>query len=396
MPLQPDAFPALEDALNRLATESILAQAGKEEGMVPVLGLLADLRVLLAPEATACEAVASVRAQVEKALEDHRPFSEGLLEALRALSTWLLVAMADLKAGRAPIPFAAAPAEPAAPPPAAPVAAALAAVGDDVRLPLNLAENGDLLVEFYTEAVEHLLLIESGLLTLEQHPADPEALNSVFRSFHTIKGNAGFLGLIPVHTLAHEVETLLDLARTGRIAITSAIVTEILRSRDALQALNLQVARALDTGELPAQVIPVGHLIRAVRALSVEPKAVSPSSAAGSAAPAMAPVPEAPAVPAAAGALSGATVRVSTEKLDSLMDVVGELVIVQSQLLETARLQGEGHTPLHRDVAQLNRIAKDLQRTAMSLRMIPLRQTFQKMERLARDLGRDLGKKVIF
>ncbi len=88
--------------------------------------------------------------------------------------------------------------------------------------------------------------------------------------------------------------------------------------------------------------------------------------------------------------------RVNTEKLDSLMDVVGELVIVQSQLLETARAHGENGSPLQRNVAQLSRITKELQHTAMALRMIPIKPTFQKMERLARDLARDFGKKVHF
>ena len=78
------------------------------------------------------------------------------------------------------------------------------------------------------------------------------------------------------------------------------------------------------------------------------------------------------------------------------MDVVGELVIVQSQLLETARAQGESASQLQRNVAQLTRITKELQHTAMSLRMIPIKPTFQKMERLARDLARDFSKQVLF
>jgi two-component system chemotaxis sensor kinase CheA len=94
---------------------------------------------------------------------------------------------------------------------------------------------------------------------------------------------------------------------------------------------------------------------------------------------------------------AGATVRVNTEKLDSLMDVVGELVIVQSQLLETARQHGGANgSPLQRNVSQLSRITKELQHTSMALRMIPIKPTFQKMERLARDLAREFGKKVHF
>ncbi|HLP25350.1 MAG TPA: chemotaxis protein CheA, partial [Acidobacteriota bacterium] len=95
-------------------------------------------------------------------------------------------------------------------------------------------------------------------------------------------------------------------------------------------------------------------------------------------------------------AAGGQTVRVNTEKLDSLMDVVGELVIVQSQLIESARGITEENSAMQRNVAQLSRIAKELQHTAMSLRMIPIKPTFQKMERLSRDLARNFGKKVHF
>src|SRR5581483_1995233 len=121
----------------------------------------------------------------------------------------------------------------------------------DVLLALSLEENRELLTEFYAETVDHLAQIEAALLALDQEPDNPEALNSIFRSFHTIKGNAGFLGLVPMHTLAHEVESLLDLARNQKLVLNTAIVTEILRSRDALQTLTQQVGVALEKGTLP-------------------------------------------------------------------------------------------------------------------------------------------------
>ena len=78
------------------------------------------------------------------------------------------------------------------------------------------------------------------------------------------------------------------------------------------------------------------------------------------------------------------------------MDMVGELVIVQGQLSETARCFGHLAPPLAGNVGQLNRIMKELQHTAMSVRMIPIKPTFQKMERLARDLARSCGKMAVF
>ena len=91
-----------------------------------------------------------------------------------------------------------------------------------------------------------------------------------------------------------------------------------------------------------------------------------------------------------------ATVRVNTDKLDALMDVVGELVIVQSQLSETARRYGAVAPTLSGNDGHLGRLTKELQYNAMSLRMIAIQPTFQKMERLIRDLARECGKKAAF
>jgi two-component system chemotaxis sensor kinase CheA len=425
MPISPESFQALDDAVNRLAAESILAQAGRDDGLIPSYSLLGEIRELCSDEPGLSEALALVHGALDRKLDAAQPFDDATLGQLRELIDWLPGAISAAKASKTIPPFGALNAvhETAAeaPAPAAPAAA----VSVDELLTITLDENRELLAEFYAEAVDHLQQIEAALLALEHQPDNPEALNSIFRSFHTIKGNAGFLQLMPMHKLAHEVESLLDLARSQKLLLNSEIITEILRSRDALQAQVQQVSVALETGRLPDQIIPVSHLISAVKRLASEapsgdvcilplpvarPKSApvaEPSIAA--VAEAIAPViPLAPAMPAPAKIAAqpeggapktssvSATVRVSTDKLDSLMDVVGELVIVQSQLIETAREIGNTGTMLQRNVTQLSRITKELQHTAMALRMIPIKPTFQKMERLVRDLASDLGKKVNF
>ncbi|MEI6108244.1 MAG: chemotaxis protein CheA, partial [Opitutae bacterium] len=338
-------------------------------------------------------------------------FDDASLGRLRALIDWLPPAIVALQSGKAIPPFGSLP---AAGPATRPVVAERDPTADNVDslLIINLEENRELLAEFYAEAVDHLQQIEGALLALEHHPDDPEALNSIFRSFHTIKGNAGFLQLLPMQKLAHEVESLLDLARSRKLVLNSTSITEILRTRDALQAQVQQVSVALDKGRLPDEIIPVSHLIGAIKRLAAgtSPADARPSAPAPAAASPAAPAPvsaDPETAPAAGGApvgptgettkvATGATVRVSTEKLDTLMDVVGELVIVQSQLLETSREASTGSSTLQRNVMQLARISKELQHTAMALRMIPIKPTFQKMERLVRDLARDIGKKVTF
>jgi two-component system chemotaxis sensor kinase CheA len=400
MPISPDSFSAIEEVLNRLTVEAVLAAPGRDESLVPIYSLLGEIRTLCAAQPAVVAPIDALLPEFERCLEAASSLSAPLVGRLRMLVEWLPSALEAWQNDLAVIPSL----------PAAPAESAGSALSSDLPealLALDLAEESrELLTEFYGEALEHLQQIEAALLTLERSSDDREALNSIFRSFHTIKGNAGFLGLEPMNLLAHEVESLLDLARNRRLRLNSAIITEILCSRDALQALIDQVGRALKTGQVPDRVVPIRHLIESMRQLAVGsaelvgeilPAGPGESAAADGIAPAAA-AGEGPAAPDAAerGAEASRTVRVSTEKLDSLMDVVGELVIVQSQLLETAHRVGAADPSLQRDVAQLNRIAKELQRTAMALRMIPIKPAFQKMERLARDLACASGKKIDF
>ncbi len=428
MPISPVHLTAIDDTINRIAAESILAQPGRDDGLVPCFSLLSDLREFCAEAPNLLAAVDAIRSLLESMLDTARPFDDATLGKLRDFveSFPILVAGGGVSAPSKSVPSVPAPEMPgavAATPPGT-VHELAGHSAADVLMALNLGENSDLLTEFYAEAVDHLQQIEAALLVLDQQPENPEALNSMFRSFHTIKGNAGFLGLVPMHTLAHEVESLLDLARNRQLRLSAPIITEILRSRDALQALAQQVGVALEKGSLPSQIIPVSHLIAAVKVLALGKTPVpapAVSAPVDKPAPArepepvfdltpQAPPPSAIAVPASAAPTSekstpsggagpkatAATVRVNTEKLDSLMDVVGELVIVQSQLIESSRDGSAINATLQRNVAQLSRITKELQATAMALRMIPIKPTFQKMERLVRDLARDFGKKVTF
>jgi two-component system chemotaxis sensor kinase CheA len=87
-------------------------------------------------------------------------------------------------------------------------------------------------------------------------------------------------------------------------------------------------------------------------------------------------------------------VKIDTQKLDALIDLVGELVIAQSMVVEHPVLAQERSGDLPRHLRQLARISSDLQRNAMSLRMVPIRNTFQKMNRLVRDLASSQNKQV--
>ena len=87
-------------------------------------------------------------------------------------------------------------------------------------------------------------------------------------------------------------------------------------------------------------------------------------------------------------------IKVDTGKLDYLVDMVGEMVIAQSLVRHDPDLAGESRPRLVRNLSQLARITDEVQRTAMSMRMVPVGQLFQKMSRLVRDLSRKNGKRV--
>jgi len=229
----------------------------------------------------------------------------------------------------------AAEAQPSAPPPAS-----------------SLAQDPELIGDFILESREHLASIENQVLVLEQNPVDMEAIHSVFRGFHTIKGLAGFLELAAIQEVAHDVESLLDLARNSKLAITPPVVDIVLEGADYLKTAVAAVEASL-TGKAPPPVPAHQDLVARIRRLGTDESAVSegaaaeidPDESAATVSAALSPgaetaVETAPAEPlCAASAPQPAkaektadtfSVRVETGKLDYLMDMVGEMVIAQS------------------------------------------------------------------
>ncbi|WP_254508740.1 chemotaxis protein CheA [Anatilimnocola floriformis] len=105
--------------------------------------------------------------------------------------------------------------------------------------------DSDLIAEFVVESQEGLANIEQQLLAIESAGAaqDVELVNGVFRTMHTIKGSAGFLGLDRIGALAHGLEEVLDNMRNREIATSSELVTSILRASDFMKGL----IEAIDT-----------------------------------------------------------------------------------------------------------------------------------------------------
>jgi two-component system, chemotaxis family, sensor kinase CheA len=320
------------------------------------------------------------------------------LEASLPLDLARMSLAIDAAAGPAPVNGNAPPRE--APPPAV----------------SSLAQDPELVGDFLLESREHLTAIESKMLALERNPADAEALNSVFRGFHTIKGLAGFLEFNAILEVAHEVETLLDLARGGQLAITPALVDVVLESADCLKRALNAVEAGMSDSTLPP-VASFDDLLPRIRRCATQ-NAVEPAPPEATldaqtaevelSAPQASqegPRPEAPvASPAVPSEVGGKTspvqtagtqsVRVDTAKLDHLMDMVGEMVIAQSLVSQNPHLAEVQDSRLLSDLSQLGRITGDVQRTAMAMRMLPIGHLFQRTARQVRDLSRKCGKQV--
>ena len=253
----------------------------------------------------------------------------------------------------------------------------------------------DLLAEFLIEAAEHLEGAEEALLALEQDPGDEESVNVVFRAFHTIKGVAAFMELHRIADLAHHAETLLTKVRDKVIECSGPVADISLKSIDMLKSLFGEVDAALEGGPIR---LPPGY--RELFGSLADPGLMAKlAEGASDLVPAEQKQPEVPSGDSVAAARTGSStdssVRVRTDRLDSLVDMVGELVIAHSQIIQDPLvLRDRGG--LAKKVDHTAKILRELQDLSTALRMVPLRPAFQKVSRIVRDLSRKTGKQVRF
>ena len=291
------------------------------------------------------------------------------------------------------------------------------------------AEDREILSDFVMESLESLETVEVSLMDLEQDPGDLDSINAIFRSFHTIKGVSAFLNLERINMLAHHAENLLDKARSGEISIEATVVDIILESVDALKKLIVGVQNGLENGvslDIGLDITPLVNRIdeiqveadqignKPVGEIMIQKGEITPEKL-GKGLERQKQEPEkkigqilvedkSVESKAVVGALRDQKktgmrhmdlqVKVDTKKLDNLVDLTGELVIAQSMLRQNPVILAARDQKLMHNLGQLNQITSGLQTTAMSMRMVPIKSTFQKMVRLVRDLAKNSGKQV--
>jgi len=294
--------------------------------------------------------------------------------------------------------------------------------------------DAELIAEFIAEGGDLISSAEEALLSLETDPEDMESVGKVFRAFHTVKGTSAFLGLNLLSEFGHHAESLLSRVRDGEIRYSGGYADLSLRALDMIKELLSRVQASLSGDPL----IKPERYDELVRVLA-DPEASGVSENADDvAAPRVGDmlvaqgkidrqqVEEAAAaypdqkLGAAMVKSSAATaedvgqalraqkrinsgqqmvdssVRVGTQRLDRLIDMVGELVIAHSMVAQDDLVADSDNHELAKKVSHTSKIVRELQDISMSMRMVPLKGTFNKMARLVRDVARKVGKNVNF
>ncbi|MBF0260822.1 MAG: chemotaxis protein CheA [Magnetococcales bacterium] len=252
-----------------------------------------------------------------------------------------------------------------------------------------------LMQEFFSENREALDRIERGLLQLETAPESRDLLNSVFRDMHTVKGNCRMMGFERLEELTHTAESLLDVMRDGRVVIDVLIGNQLLSVLDTVRRTLEEIERSGSEGEadFSALIQQLERLQQRQGAnISMEhdegdtPEVVRVSSPGALFDEAT----QRGEGDAATGKLD--SIRLSIERLDGLMSLVGELGATFNQVKYA----------LARNASQLDQVLENLgqqiqtlQGEVLQYRLQPIGRILDTYHRLVRDLAVETKKKVV-
>jgi two-component system chemotaxis sensor kinase CheA len=388
----------IDNWIAQAGKEIMLSKPGTDQSQVP-------LRDILSSISGKCESITGMEEfhnaaafaanYIEEILLSGKCYTAAQIAHLSALASQLSIMRNDPSVQFLPpeteTSAADAPAEPTTAKPAS-APAAQPSQEDDEFTSINLESDADILREFAHEAREHLENIEQGALVLEDQPDDATTLGSIFRAFHTFKGASGFLRLAPVNRLSHELEHLLDYVRSGKLVLTPSCIDVILEGKDVLKEFLDELQSQIDL-QRPVEPIrvPANDLVARVRILLENPNA-NPALAAPSASATAAS--QSPTQYETKKKVASQMMQVDTRRFDSLVELVSELVIAQSQFSQLPDLQNLRSPQLSQHLLQLNQISLELQKAAMSLRKVAIKATFQKMKRLVHDLTANVSKHI--
>jgi two-component system chemotaxis sensor kinase CheA len=289
----------------------------------------------------------------------------------------------------------------------------------------EIDEIDEIVGEFLVESYENLDRYDEDLLVLERDPADREAISSIFRTIHTVKGTSGFFGFNELESLAHVAENLLGKLRDEQLVISEEIASALLATSDALRRM-LQVIEetgaegSLDVAALKAQLTRLHDEEPAADAVVDEPTKLGELLVAAGEVDEQAvtlaateqdlgdqrrigeilvehgavaeEVVEEAVAQQRGGGIADTSIRVDVGLLDELMNLVGELVLARNQIVQLVTQEQESE--FTGASQRLNLITTELQEGVMKTRMQPIGNVWNKLPRVVRDLSVTLGKQV--
>ena len=271
----------------------------------------------------------------------------------------------------------------------------------------NIQLSPEMRFGFVQEGNEQIDGVEQSLLKAIDEPANADELyKEAFRNIHSFKGNCGFMGFVDLERLSHAMETFLDMLRMGVLPPESENVGRLFGLLDVLReevaaveagkngnfanceehVKTLNKIMMLNSEESSEKAINTNGTQTVLENNTAQPIAQTATQNTAQSNPQ-------PGKPAAKTA-SKQDIRVDLQKLDSLINLVGELVIAESMVTRCPAVSHVESEYYNRAKHQLRRICDDLKDVAMSVRMVPLSATFRKMVRLVHDLSTKSGKKI--
>jgi len=273
---------------------------------------------------------------------------------------------------------------------------------ESIEIPIT----DEMVKQFVQEAESGFEKIEEIMLIIEKFGFDQKLLDDAYRTIHSFKGNCGFMNYKDLEKISHKIETVFDAMKNKEVPTVEENVSILINVIDIIRGTVQQIRKdgshqvqgcpaileLIDTvippslgkdgeSEKPAVKVENQKLPEKAEPEAIPEQEVAKKSDKG----------------AEDNAIVSKTIqtdiRVNLQKVDTVINLVGELMIV-SQMI-TGNTEG-GTDKNNRSSRQLNSLITELQDVAMSIRMIPLAGSFRKMVRLVRDLSKKSGKKVQF
>jgi two-component system chemotaxis sensor kinase CheA len=290
--------------------------------------------------------------------------------------------------------------------------------------------------EFLDEAEEGVTHADQVLVNVEREGLSEEDTHSLFRTFHSIKGVAASLGLEAIAKLAHQTESVLNLVRKGTLRLAGGPLEAVFDATECMRTMLSDLRVAVQSNadlHVPSSFAAIACRLASIHhQLSIPPQSLAAASSApaGVTASNQAPTASIAERPPAAEPVASAAVeavaspphsqplarssgeaprlpsankpevslkeviKVDVERIDSLVEMIGELVIAESMVVNLPEIAGLSSHRAQKCLGQLTKITRDLQRVGMSMRMVQVKTVFQKMARVVRDIAKKSNKQV--